>query len=269
MHKRRGFTLIELLVVIAIIALLLSILMPALQRVKQQGRTVACLGKLKQWGLWFSMYADDYNGRFMKGFTISNQRAVQTLGEYHKCDEKILTCPSATKPWFDENGNNTGLQGTFLGSTSAWGWVKLSGLPKAINGSYGVNAYINDPPKGAEPHSRPAADFWRGPNVSGAGYVPLWMDALRYNGVPLQTDTPPQVDGAQWNDSAQMGRYCMNRHRGFAGCLFLDYSARKVGLKELWALKWHRSYNQAGLWTLAGGVQPSDWPEWLKPFRDY
>jgi len=181
----------------------------------------------------------------------------------------MLTCPSATKPWVDEFGNTTGLEGTFLGSTSAWGYVQLSGLPKPIKGSYGVNAYINDPPSGAEPHSRPAADFWRGPNVAGAGLVPLWMDALRYNGVPLQTDVPPPFDGTQWNDNAQIGRYCMNRHEGFAGCLFLDYSARKVGLKELWTLKWHKSYNQAGPYTKAGGVQPSDWPDWLRAFKDY
>jgi prepilin-type N-terminal cleavage/methylation domain-containing protein len=271
MHKRRtsGFTLIELLVVIAIIALLMSILMPALQRVKHQARTVACLGKLRQWSLWFSMYAEDYNGRFMQGFRVDNQRAVQVLGDYHKCDDKVLTCPNANKPWTDEFGNVTGLEGTFLGSTSAWGYVTLSSLPKPIKGSYGVNAYINDPPKGLEPHDRPAADFWRGPNVAGAGYVPLWMDALRYNGVPLHMDYPPPLDGTQWNDDAQMGRYCVNRHDGFIGCLFLDYSARKVGLKELWTLKWHRSYDTAGAWTKAGGVQASDWPEWLRKFKDY
>jgi prepilin-type N-terminal cleavage/methylation domain-containing protein len=271
MHKRRtgGFTLIELLVVIAIIALLMSILMPALQRVKHQARTVACLGKLRQWGLWFYMYAEDYNGRFMQGFRVDNQRAVQALGDYHKCDEKVLTCPNATKPWTDEFEHVTGLEGTFLGSTSAWGYVTLSALPKPIKGSYGINAYINDPPPGYEPHDRPAADFWRGPNVAGSGFVPLWMDALRYNGVPLQTDVPPPFDGAQWNDDAQMGRYCMNRHDGFAGCLFLDYSARKVGLKELWTLKWHKSYDQAGPYTKAVGVQSTDWPEWMRKFKDY
>jgi len=269
MSRSKAFTLIELLVVIAIIALLMSILMPALARVKQQARTVSCMGRLKQWGLFFSMYAEDYNGRFMQGFTITNQRAVQTLGSYHKCDEKLLTCPNATKPWIDEYGNATGLEGTFLGSTSAWGYVTLSGLERPIKGSYGVNAYCNDPPKGSEPHSRPAADFWRGPNAPGASYVPLWMDAIRYNGVPLHTDTPPLFDGEHWNDNAQMGRYCMNRHGGFAGCLFLDYSARKVGLKELWTLKWHKSFIQNGPWTQAGGATSDDWPEWLRPFKDY
>ena len=46
-----GFTLIELLVVISIIALLLSILMPALSRVKEQGRRVVCASEVRQAGL--------------------------------------------------------------------------------------------------------------------------------------------------------------------------------------------------------------------------
>ena len=43
----------------------------------------------------------------------------------------------------------------------------------------------------------------------------------------------------------------------------------RVGLKELWTLKWHRDYDTSGPWTKAGGVQPEDWPEWMRGFRDY
>jgi len=46
-------------------------------------------------------------------------------------------------------------------------------------------------------------------------------------------------------------------------------SVRKVGLKKLWALKWHRGFNTANHRTKAGGVLPSDWPEWMRSFKDY
>jgi len=67
MGKQRAFTLIELLVVIAIIALLMSILMPALQRVRRQVRGVGCKSNLHQWGLIFAMYTQDNNGYFYNG----------------------------------------------------------------------------------------------------------------------------------------------------------------------------------------------------------
>ncbi len=59
MDRRKGFTLIELLVVIAIIALLMAILMPALNRVKKQARGVTCMANLNQWSLFWKMYCDD------------------------------------------------------------------------------------------------------------------------------------------------------------------------------------------------------------------
>ncbi|GAI11210.1 unnamed protein product, partial [marine sediment metagenome] len=63
MRRANGFTLIELLVVIAIIALLLAILMPALQRVKKQAKAVACQANLHQWGLLFATLAEGNEGR--------------------------------------------------------------------------------------------------------------------------------------------------------------------------------------------------------------
>jgi len=59
-----GFTLIELLVVIAIISILMAILMPALQRVKEQAREMGCRANLRQYGIAQSMYLDDNDGRY-------------------------------------------------------------------------------------------------------------------------------------------------------------------------------------------------------------
>jgi prepilin-type N-terminal cleavage/methylation domain-containing protein len=63
-----------------------------------------------------------------------------------------------------------------------------------------------------------------------------------------------------------------DKMRGFprdVNCVFMDFSVRKIGLKQLWTLKWHRQFETAGPWTKAGGVQPEDWPEWMKRFKDY
>jgi len=59
------------------------------------------------------------------------------------------------------------------------------------------------------------------------------------------------------------------RDDGGINFVFLDWSVRKVGLKELWTLKWDREFDTAGPWTKAGGVRPGDWPEWMRRFKDY
>jgi prepilin-type N-terminal cleavage/methylation domain-containing protein/prepilin-type processing-associated H-X9-DG protein len=64
MQRRQAFTLIELLVVISVIALLMAILMPALSKARDQGRTIACRANLKQYGIALRMYLDDNNYYF-------------------------------------------------------------------------------------------------------------------------------------------------------------------------------------------------------------
>jgi prepilin-type N-terminal cleavage/methylation domain-containing protein len=270
MHRREGFTLIELLVVIAIIALLMAILMPALARVKEQARTVACLANLNQWNLIVAMYVEENDGRFYSGTTWQGfwwLRQVD-LKIQDWTTNKIWFCPTAKKSLFNENGERAPKFNVF----SAWG-IHYDGQlgPNGVSGSYGLNGYVLSTPPSDDVFEggRSTKNNWRTPNVAGGNYIPLLIGALRFDLWPLETDPPGEFEDMPWSGGNHMARCCLNRHEGFISSSFCDFSARKVGLKELYTLKWHRKFNTSGPWTHAGGVQPGDWPEWIRPFRDF
>jgi len=270
MTRRKAFTLIELLVVIAIIAVLMSILMPALRRVREQARMTSCMANLRQWNLVAAMYAGENNGKLWDSAPGTPAYwFIRYMDDEIKSwrTNKLWFCPTATKPRTDENG----VSAPTLNIFNAWGIYKGTGLGSdGISGSYGINGYCLIPRSASTYEGGVSVkEGWKTVNdIKQPNRVPWWTEALRFDLWPLPTHRPAENEFAAWSGN-NMGRCAINRHSGFVNTAFLDWSVRKVGLKELWTLKWHRSFDTAGPWTQAGGVVSANWPEWMRRFTDY
>ncbi len=290
MRGKRAFTLIELLVVISIVALLMAILMPTLQQAKKQARAVVCQSHLRQWGTLIATSVSENGGRFP---TPDRDDLESRWGwgygwgwgggwglgsrdpDSYENTKEMRCCPMAAKP-ASPDGQGAQIGGTFL----AWGrlWPNGAG-PEPWDrydpyGSYGFNHAVGYHwwwHNQSEYHRERA---WRTVDVRGRGRIPVQFDSAWpwgtyfwdvYNGSPPVCDAIPTVD-ARGNRNQSV---CINRHNGGINALFLDWSVRKVGLKELWTLKWHRKFDTSNPWTKAGGVEPGDWPQWMRSFKDY
>ncbi len=120
-HRSSGaFTLIELLVVISIIALLISILLPALGKAREAAKTIACASNVKSFGIGMYAYASDYNNTLPAQLNFSyyspyvlgtNGTNIYNLGQLYTLDvietPETYYCPAALdpSPLFDTTDN--------------------------------------------------------------------------------------------------------------------------------------------------------------------
>jgi len=125
--RSRGFTLIELLVVIAVIAILMAIMMPALQRAREQGQRAVCLSSLKQLTLAWVMYYDENDGKIVNAETGNTPPGTGHPNEPFwcgKCWSDSYGSPGGTRQTrqFQENGIKAGAfwQGGYIRALGAY-----------------------------------------------------------------------------------------------------------------------------------------------------
>jgi prepilin-type N-terminal cleavage/methylation domain-containing protein/prepilin-type processing-associated H-X9-DG protein len=247
MSRRKGFTLIELLIVIAIIAVLLSLLIPAVQRSKEQARAALCMTNMKQWAhatvlytqkyndkLWLDAYADDPQGNRQ---TLLGDW-MEVLRPFYGTLDKIRTCPSAKKPCEDPGGERRGSVDTCWGSPDDVTETSRGGYW----GSYGLNRWVTNPNRDD--------DRWiKRTTETMAEDIPVFMDSTHWHFRPHHDDPIPPHASEVYSDvpvdaPEQIWRVTIDRHFGGVNGSFLDGSVRKVYLWDLWSLKWHRGFER-------------------------
>jgi hypothetical protein len=267
MKPQSAFTKIDLVIVLVFIIFLIANIAAVGEGGRKRAKQAVCLSNLLKWGQIFQAYTNDNDGFFHSRIVGSPSAYFQIWPYIYKPyynDPMMRYCPAAA--------NDNCIGGSFgvwnLGY-GAWNptdpefWVPGENRP--CLGSYGLNRFVlNLTGLGFE--NDPA--FWRRAGVKGAAQAPVLCDCQYVNYWGNSDAPPPEYDG-DWSGGDTQAAACINRHDGSINACFLDFSARKVGLKELWVLKHSRTYDTCGPWTICGGVQPTDWPQWMWDFEDY
>jgi len=256
MLHRRGFTLIELLVVIAIIAVLMSMLMPALNKAKQQGYAAICKNNLHQFGLFWKIFTDEHDGLFPDrgsgseiwgGDPTMNQWPYVAYKFMHiEAKSKIWLCPSASKP-FAEGARSP---------HAAWtAYDDYDNPTVTIYGSYAINLWAANYAEG-EDADRDPAKFWRTPSTKGADRAPLLCDGTWKDTEPHPEDQPAPYETYFGLDDNEIRRVAINRHGCHINVCMLDASVKEISLKMIWKTPWQKNWDM--------GRPLPEWPIWMQ-----
>ena len=216
MMRRNGFTLIELLVVISIIAMLLAILMPALNKVKEIAMRVVCTTNLKGLGTAQTVYANDYKGKF----------TVQGAGRDHRLSFYTSDFDQPKKDWKRDIGNITVGASLYLLVREADVTTKSFVCPSSEQTPYdGENTNIDDYPdlvdlwdfgsepilgQGSGPYGHVSYAYHMPYTAGGGSPGPFAATGYRSAAFALMADKNPYFDSKLKNLQANQENYIGN-----------------------------------------------------------
>jgi prepilin-type processing-associated H-X9-DG protein len=202
---------------------------------------------------------------------------------YPYCEDlNMYLCPSATDLWGENSNYNypsAAWDFKFIAESEIGEWCPYHPIVEEGNliypyGSYGKNEWIGVPHEEIEEMF--GENFIKTVYVNNRDNIPLFGDCNWAGGYPFFEDEPTDsrfhgpVDMAS---TGEINRWNLDRHDKAVNMLFLDWSARKVGLRELWTLKWSRQTFWNGeeyvsgwgnLYMIPDPDIPEMWPEWMR-----
>jgi prepilin-type N-terminal cleavage/methylation domain-containing protein len=148
-RSRYGFTLIELLVVVAVIALLIGILLPALSSARTTARTAVCLSNIRQLGIGWTLYANDYDDRAMPLAYWDPEHLVNGQQVFWWGTHGSAVSPPDHRfgfisPYLDDSLREWSV---FECPAQPWGTYRPQGPSESITSTYGYNGYFLSPPQ--------------------------------------------------------------------------------------------------------------------------
>jgi hypothetical protein len=270
MKPANSFTKKDIIVVLICFIFLLANIAAIGEGGRMRAKAVVCLSNLHKWGQIFQAYTADNDGFFPTreiGTSAGYKRYWPYVYKPYYIDKMMRFCPTATNP-----NLKSGPFGTWNTNMGSWNPEPVPGEGQPLTGSYGMNRYVENM-KGGSMSTDPA--FWRRVDVKGGDKAPVLLDCQYTYYWASSTAEPPAYDGDY--TTPEMHWICINRHMGYVNAVFLDFSARKVGLKELWTLKHSRTFDTCGPWTICGfngnkNACAAAWDAaapWMRNFPEY